>query len=153
MLVLRLDEAARSATLVRSYTRPKPLLSTSQGNAYFLADDHVLVGWGANPYVTEFAPDGRVLLDLTFGNEDVDSYRAFKDEWVGRPTTSPRAVVKDGRLYVSWNGATEVARWRVVGGLTFAKRGFETSVALANPPKPLVVQALDANGRVLGASG
>jgi arylsulfotransferase ASST len=150
VLVLRLDEAKRTATLVRSYTHPKPLLSPSQGDAQFLPDGHVLVGWGANPYVTEFSPDGRVLLDLTFGNKDVDSYRAFKDEWVGRPVTRPRAVVKSGRVYVSWNGATEVARWRVVGGATFPKTGFESSAPVTS--KHVVVQALDANGRVLGST-
>src|SRR6266511_5014367 len=66
VLVVRLDETKRTAELVRSYTRPKPLLSTSQGNAQFLPDGHVLVGWGANPFVTEFSRDGRVLLDLAF---------------------------------------------------------------------------------------
>src|SRR6266542_3889151 len=157
VLVVRLDETKRTAELVRSYTRPKPLLSTSQGNAQFLPDGHVLVGWGANPFVTEFSRDGRVLLDLAFGNKDVDSYRAFKDEWVGRPADRPRAVVREGRLYVSWNGATDVARWRVLAGgkrvAEFSKSGFETSETIPSRARSVVVQALDASGRVLGSSG
>jgi Arylsulfotransferase (ASST) len=149
-LVLRLDETKHTATLVRSYTRPKPLLSTSQGNAQLLANGDLLVGWGANPYVTEFSPDGGVRFDLTFGNKDVDSYRAYRDAWVGRPTTRPRAVVRDGRVYVSWNGATEVVKWRIVGGATFPKTGFESSSPVTS--KDVVVQALDADGRVLGST-
>ena len=62
-------------------------------------------------------------------------------------------------LYVSWNGATQVARWRVMGGSTrhglralSSKRwgGFETSIALPNAPRYLAVQALDAQGHILG---
>ena len=47
-------DCAETATLVRSYAHPTPLLSTSQGNAQFLPDGHVFVGWGSNEYFTEF---------------------------------------------------------------------------------------------------
>jgi hypothetical protein len=151
-LVLDVNEHAHSASLVRSYVHPKPLLSTSQGNAQQLSNGDVFVGWGASPYATEFAPDGRVLFDLTFGNGKADSYRAFRSPWVGHPTDRPRVVARGKRVYVSWNGATEVRTWRIVGGPEFAKRGFESSVTLSRMPKPLVVQALDASGRVLGSS-
>src|SRR5262245_17644418 len=50
VLVLRLDEKRRTATLVHAYAHPAPLLSTTQGDAQVLADGHVLVGWGSNPY-------------------------------------------------------------------------------------------------------
>lgn len=90
-IVLRLDETRHAASLVRSYTHPAPLLSPSQGDAQFLANGHVLVGWGSNPYVTEFDAGGRVLLDMRFGSAGVDSYRAFRLPWTGRPA-GPLAV-------------------------------------------------------------
>jgi Arylsulfotransferase (ASST) len=150
-LVLDVNEHTHSANVVRAYLHPKPLLSTSQGNAQLLPNGDMLVGWGANPYATEFSPDGRVLFDVTFGSGKVDSYRAYRDVWIGHPDDKPRAVVKGGRVYVSWNGATEVAKWRVVGGPTFAKTGFESSAPVT--ATHVVVQALDASGNVLGSSG
>ena len=160
VLDLRLDEQARKATLVRSYTHPKELLSTSQGNAETLPDGHVFVGWGSNEYFTEFDRDGRVLLDVRFGSGGADSYRAYRMPWDGRPVDRPAAAVRDdgGRttVYASWNGATDVRRWRVVaGGRTVAEAataGFETAIPIQSDARRFVVQALDANGRALGSS-
>jgi hypothetical protein len=166
VLVLRLDEKRRTAALVRSYAHNKPLLSTSQGNAQFLPDGHVFVGWGSNPYFTEFDRNGRVLLDVRFGSGGADSYRAFRYPWTGRPSDRPAVVVRstsDGQSVVaaSWNGATEVARWRVLAGrepgrlqpLTMAaKDGFETSIRVPSSARYVAVQALDRAGGVLGSS-
>ena len=123
-LLLRLDEQHRRVRLIRRYTLPKPVLSTSQGNAQLLPDGHVLVGWGSNPRVTEFSRRGRILLDLTFGGGAANSYRAFRFPWTGHPTDLPAAAVAGARkrvvVYASWNGATEVAAWRVLAGPTAA---------------------------------
>jgi hypothetical protein len=82
----------------------------------------VLVGFGNSPAFTEFSPDGDVLCDAHFGlamifeildSGLVKSYRTFKSRWVGRPKESPVIKVKDGRSYISWNGATEVRSWRL----------------------------------------
>jgi len=57
---------------------------------------------------------------------------------------------------VSWNGATEVRKWRLVvdgtAGAAAAKRGFETAIAVPSSAKRIAVQALDANGTTLGTS-
>lgn len=62
---------------------------------------------------------------------------------------------------MSWNGATEVARWRVLAGAgpttlhrvaEAAKDGFETAIPVASTARYFAVQALDANGRVLRTS-
>jgi hypothetical protein len=65
-------------------------------------------------------------------------------------------------VYASWNGATEVARWRVLGGArpgalhalapAHAKTGFETAIHLQRPTKYLAVQALDSRGHLLRTS-
>ena len=165
VLVLRVDEGRRTATLVRSFIRSPPLLSTSQGNAQLLPGGHLFVGWGSKPYATEFDRAGEMVFDLRFGAGRVDSYRAFRFPWTGRPTTRPTVALRtDGdrtTVYASWNGATEVARWRILAGpdaqhlspaATAAKSGFETKVAVNSDAETFAVEALAANRRVLGRS-
>ena len=165
ILVLRVDEKRKRATLVRSYQHPKRLLVPFEGNAQFLPDGHVFVGWGAVPYLTEFDAAGHVVLDLNFGkgvaritkpNQDADSYRAYRFVWHGHPTDKPTAVIRAGKVYVSWNGATEVARWQLEldgkPAATAPKRGFETVLPIAGNPKKVVVVALSASGTELGRS-
>ncbi len=53
-LVLRVDTKTRRVELVHAYTHPAGLLSGSQGDIQFLPGGHVFVGWGSNPYFTEF---------------------------------------------------------------------------------------------------
>ena len=79
-----------------------------------------------------------------------------------RPAVVARSANGRTTVYVSWNGATDVKRWRVLAGprpgrlkallKDVAKNGFETRIPFA-PAAPYVrVQALDERGRVLGAS-
>jgi hypothetical protein len=166
ILVLRLNEKAKTAKLVRSYKHPDNLLAPFEGNAQFLSNGHVFVGWGAWPYVSEFSKSGKLLFDAYFGDgktppQDADSYRAYRFPWHGRPEDKPVIVVADDTAYVSWNGATEVARWRVLSGAsagklkplaTVAKNGFETPIRLRKSAAFYAVQALDRNGKVLGRS-
>jgi len=164
-LVLRLDTRRRTAELVHSYAHRPELLSTSQGNTEVLPDGHVFVGWGSNDYFTEFARDGKVLLDGRFGTSKADSYRAYRLRWVGHPVDRPAvAARRAGRrtaVYASWNGATDVKRWRVLAGARrgrlhsvkdVAKNGFETRIPLATSARYVKVQALDERGRVLRTS-
>jgi hypothetical protein len=167
VLVLRLDAAHKRVALARSYVHPKRLLTPFEGNAQFLPDGHLLVGWGANPYFTEFDARGRVVLYAYFGHgkppgKDADSYRVYKFVWHGRPTGPPALVVSHGTAYVSWNGATDVARWRLLVGnasddlaavFTVRRRGFETAIPIGSSGGRFVaVQALSAGNRILGTS-
>ena len=160
-LVLRLDERGRRATVVRADEHPRGLHSESQGDTQALPDGHLLVGWGSNPVVSEFDEAGRLLLDLRFGGEGADSYRAFRFEWHGRPPELPAVALADDRVYVSWNGATDVARWQLVAGPTpaattplasVARAGFETSIPVDTDQPWIRVRALSARGTVLGTS-
>jgi outer membrane protein assembly factor BamB len=165
-LILAVDPAARTATMVRQLRAPEPVLAGSQGNTQVLADGDVVVGWGATGAVTHFGVDDAVVLDATW--VPADSYRVFRMPWIGLPTTLPDVVARsaaDGSttqvdVYVSWNGATQVAEWQVLGGsdpanlaplATVAKEGFETQIAV-EPMMYFAVQALDADGRVLTTS-
>ena len=163
-LRLRVDLRTHRAALVRAYRHRPSLLSPSQGNAQFLPNGNIMVGWGQNAYFTEYSSAGRVLVDGKFGDAapNIDSYRVFRFPWVGTPRTKPDAVAKrpDGTrtVFVSWNGATQVARWVVLGGAdavhlrvvaAAAKHGFETAIPVPTPAARLFVQAVDADGGVL----
>ena len=91
VLVIRLDGTRGRATLVRKYThRPGRIVTKFMGNAQVLGNGNVVVGWGSEPFVTEFAPDGTILLDLKLPHGG-QNYRAFRFPWVGRPRHPPGA--------------------------------------------------------------
>ena len=155
-LILQQDIAAKTVTLVKAYFSPDKLLAKHQGGMQILPNRHVFVGWGSEPYFTEFAADGSVVFDAHFGKNQ-DSYRAYRFEWVGHPADKPALVLKGKKAYVSWNGATEVKKWRLVDQadktLTEAdKHDFETTLKLPKNAGTVAAQALDADGNVLGTS-
>ena len=163
-IVLRLDTKRKTAKLVRAYTNDD-ILASSQGNAQFLPDGHVFVGWGSEPRFTEFDRAGKVLFDGRF-NHGADSYRDYRFPWVGRPTDPPSITVDShgkgtATIYASWNGATRVRRWEVLAGsdqghlrriADAPKRGFETAIRVHAKGPSFRVRALDAAGRALGVS-
>ena len=119
------------------------------------------MGWGHQRYVTEFGPHGKTLLDLRFGRTGVDSYRAYRFPWVGRPRSRPVIAVEGDTLYASWNGATEVRAWQLLGGAqktklrilsAVPKAGFETAIPLPDEAAWVAVRALDRLGRSLARS-
>jgi len=123
--VIEVNNTTMVATLRLQLDAPEPLLASSQGSLQALANGNWLIGWGAQPYYTEYSNDGRLLYHAQFGRGphetkglSIQSYRAWKHPWVGRPAVPPDIVAYahncSGALYahVSWNGATEVSAWR-----------------------------------------
>ena len=165
-LRIRLDLRRKTATLVHADIAPPGLLSGSQGDVQVLAGGDVFVGWGAVPRVTEFDAGGRIVYDATFPDGE-DSYRAYRSAWSGLPTTRPAIATAKGRggtktIYASWNGATGVTAWQVLAGASPTSlarvdepqqaNGFETTLRADTTEPWIAVQALDVNGKVLGAS-
>jgi EmrB/QacA subfamily drug resistance transporter len=163
-LVLRLDQQAHTATLAAQYIRDGRFAADYMGDARALPGGNVFVGWGSEPYFSEYSRSGRQLFDGEFPWPDL-TYRATLEQWVGLPLTPPVGAARraDGRttVYASWNGATRVASWRVLAGAgagrltavkTSAKSGFETAIPVPQAYKSFEVQALDAAGRAIGAS-
>jgi EmrB/QacA subfamily drug resistance transporter len=167
-LVLRLDRRARTATLAAQYARAGGLDSDYMGSAQRLPNGDVFVGWGSEPYFSEYSKSGRLLFDGEFPWPDL-SYRATVEPWVGLPLTPPSGAARQAgaqtTVYASWNGATRLAAWRVLAGsgpgrmapvAHAAKSGFETAIPLPRAPGQryarLRVQALDARGRAIGTS-
>jgi hypothetical protein len=167
-VVLSLDAAHKTATLVSQFVHTPSLVAESQGNMQALANGDWFVGWGQEPDFSELSPEGQLLFDAHFPRW-TQSYRSFRQGWTGNPVHGPTLVFQPGAgaspatVYASWNGATLVSSWRVLAGpsptslspVTQALRnGFETAIGLpAGAGGPyLAVQALDARGQVLGVS-
>ncbi len=164
--VLALNAQTKTARLVASFVHPTPLLAASQGDFQPLASGNWFVGWGQEPFFSEYSPSGQILFDAHLP-ATYQSYTALKFAWAGTPKQRPSLAVREGahgRLiaYVSWNGATAVATWRLLAGSSTRtlspgaatpRSGFETAITLPNASaRYVVVQALDSSGRVLGAS-
>ncbi len=164
-IIVKLDLTKMTATLQQAFTSPGKLLANNQGSMQLLPGDRALVGWGAEPYYTEFDSDGSVIMNGQLPNGD-QSYRAFTGDWAGYPADKPAVALRANpsrgtAVYVSWNGATEVATWRVLAGkhpsslaavATQPRNGFET-VIVANSTGPcFAVAAHDASGQQLGES-
>jgi hypothetical protein len=157
-LLLRVDVGGRKVKLLHAYIHPKNLLSGSQGNVQMLAKDHVFVGWGQNPWFTEFDAAGHVVFDGSF-SKDADSYRAYRFVWHGRSAGRPSIAVRKtgGRVtvYASWNGATDVRSWQVLSGRsarslkpvrTVRRSGFETRIVVKAGARVFAVKAVGGSG-------
>lgn len=166
-MIIRLDMDKMTASLLQKYVHPDEILNVSQGSVQVIPESgNVLVGFGNSPTYVEYSDDGKVLCSAHFAPhlvfELIDfglakSYRVFKSPWVGRPKTVPDVKVKNGKVYVSWNGATEVTSWRLetanaleaeddefVTIQELKRDGFETSFALDKMHRYVRVVALDA---------
>ena len=130
---------------------PKDLIdSGSQGSNELLSNGNRFMGYGEFPVLKEFGPrgqDGNVRWSANFGpptEQLVQSYRAYKFEWEGCPTTKPTVVLKESAkgcptAYISWNGATNVDSYVIYGGASVNKlhevavvkhAGFETQTSV-----------------------
>jgi hypothetical protein len=164
-IALKLDMKAMRATLAREWTHPGKLLAGSQGNMQTLPNRDRFVGWGAEPNLTEYSPNGRIVFDGALARP-ASSYRAYRLPWNGTPPGHPAIATTaepDGKLtiYASWNGATDVSRWQILVG-TAASRlkpltvvpdtGFETKATEVTRASDVAVAAQNSAGRDLGTS-
>jgi hypothetical protein len=164
-ILLQLDMTHMTATLDRQYVRNPSTITGSQGNMQELPNSDVMIGWGAQPFLTEFTSAGFENFDIELPAAD-SSYRVFRFPWVGTPTTKPALAVhlpsgsSTGTAYMSWNGATQVASWTVLGGsssttlapvASLNRHGFETKTSV---PADTVyeVEARDSTGAIIGTS-
>jgi hypothetical protein len=163
-LVLRLNTNAHTATLAAQYTRGANFNAAFLGNTHLQPNGNVVIGWGSQPFFSEFSASGQRLFDAVLPGPNL-TYRAYKSTWVGLPFFPPSGAARNSgahaTVYASWDGATRVAAWRALAGrdrrhlaivATARKRSFETAIGLARRYKLYRVQALDARHRVIGTS-
>lgn len=181
----------RTVRLLREYHHPSQLQAQSQGSMQPLVpadadvdggevlgqagEGNMFIGWGRCPSFTEHTSSGETVMDVQFSPwhssaipDALDNYRAYKLDWVATPWWDPAVALRntsDGELavYVSWNGATEVREWVVMGGdsagedgeilAASVRTGFETRLVVGiGGFRWLWVEALDKEGNVLRSS-
>jgi hypothetical protein len=161
----RIDWRNHTVSLVARDVRSPALLAGSQGNDQLLPDGDSFVGWGEEPYVTEFGRSGQTLFDAHLPQSG-ESYRAYRFAWSATPAAPPAIAATSTEpesvtVYASWNGATGVSEWRILGGTsptalspltTVPRSGFETAISLHTGDTWFAVEALAPGGEVLGTS-
>ncbi|KAI1169617.1 Arylsulfotransferase-domain-containing protein [Nemania sp. FL0916] len=166
-LRLSLDYDRMEVSIASEFYHPQSVQAWAQGGYQPLDNGNAVVGWGVVPALTEFDGAGNVVMDVqlrpwnTTEEGGAPLYRVYKFDWVGQPTWEPSCAFVDGMVYVSWNGATEVASWSLVGGASpqsmdqyteVPKDGFETSIQPPGEVSFVRVDALDADGNKIGSS-
>jgi hypothetical protein len=158
-LRLRLDVRHHTARRQSEHDHVPPLLSIAKGDYQPLRDGGSFVGWGATQYFSEYDGHGQLVLDGRFVGLNA-SYRAYRLRWSGAPKGAPDIAATDSgghtTVYASWNGATDIAFWRVLDGrgqrLSVAPRqGFETAITVTST-RYVKVQALDRHHHVIATS-
>jgi hypothetical protein len=165
-LILELDLRHRTASVVRQYRRPgSNTRAQSEGSVQQLPGGNVFLGSGSTGFFSEFSTSGKLLFDASLPKND-GSYREFRFPWCATPATRPAVATRDGSrstdsVYVSWNGATSVARWQVLAGRNGASlspvasapaSGFETRIEVASRASTFAVRALSSSGHILATS-
>ncbi len=172
-LILSLDFTTMIATEDRTFYHDPALFANSQGNLQALSSGNEFMGWGAEPFYSEYAAAGNsqgngsvnVLYDAKMPGENI-SYRTFRLAWVGTPNYPPSIAVQSSNsqvtVYASWNGSTETTAWQVLEGRTpeslsilvptIPREGFETDIQVDATGPFFQVQALDALGKSIGSS-
>ncbi len=169
-LVVAVDPQSGAETLVTQYLHSPALSAASQGNIEPLANQSMFVGWGQQPYFSEYSSSGQLLYDAHW-HGSYQSYRGYRFAWTGAPTGAPSIAAAPAAapapagavtVYASWNGDTRTTSWRVLAGsspqklapvASAARSGFETAITTPASAPYVAVQALEAGGAVIGTSG
>ncbi|KAM3531763.1 hypothetical protein MY4038_004341 [Beauveria bassiana] len=193
-LRLRLDQEQKTVALVKEYWHPEGRFNSSRmggggggGSMQMLKEGHVLIAWGGNPAFVEYDKAGRPVMDVERGrvgggrrDGDMHAYRVGRHRWQGEPSWPPSVAVdaplkstSNATVYVSWNGATDVAQWAILASDTADtvshyknviaqtnRTGFETQIVLLDggggggvvSRRYIGAAAISASGDVMGAS-
>ncbi|MCL5997223.1 MAG: aryl-sulfate sulfotransferase [Chloroflexi bacterium] len=140
----RLDEEAKTATLVWDYRNTPDIYAAAMGNVQRLPGGNTVIGWGTGRMATEMMADGSKAFEVKLP-VPYWTYRAFRFPWHGYPSTPPTLItqttVLTTELFYSWNGATDISSYRIYAGndphpttliATAPKTGFEEQTVLPN---------------------
>lgn len=170
LVALSTDSQPMKATLLAEYSHPSSagFHVEDHGSMQVLPDGNVFSGWVDGLTISEHGADGSLLMEAHVEQDWLKSYRSYKFPFVGRPAQPPDVYAEiEGqaktRVYVSWNGATEVASWNVYeankdgeaeGGpwASAPREGFETMITVDGSLPYVVAEALDKDGQSLGRS-
>jgi hypothetical protein len=162
---ISINTRKKTAFIIKQFTHTPPLVANFEGSMQMLSSSEAFVGWGQQPWFSEFNAAGKLDFDANFVSP-TSTYRAYRFRWNGSPQTQPVLATTPSSsgtvVYVSWNGAVNVASWRVLAGPSASqlaavtasrKRGFETAISVRGRQACFQVQALSSSGAVLATSG
>lgn len=178
ILHLEIDTDAMTARVVRSFHHPQHINAEAMGGVQVTENGNYITAWGYNPGIVEYKSDGTVVMDIQrarigLHKINVSAYRVHKGAWKGMPKhapsialTPPTDVTNQAMVYLSWNGATEVAKWVVYGNdKPFAdadpkniiaeslRTGFETGISVSgSKSRYIIAAAVDSSGNILGST-
>jgi len=160
------------AKVNKTFYHDPPLFAASQGNAQRLSDGNYFIGWGQEGYASEYRccgntiedPSKNLVYEIEYPDDNI-SYRAQKYAWIGKPLYPPSVGIISKEchvdIFVSWNGATQVVKWRVLAGkqkekLRIIKQvcrsGFETEIRVCDKGPYFRVYAIDHKDVIIGRS-
>lgn len=158
-LEITLNTNTWTSTLDQTLYDPDDAIHTiAEGDRQTLSNGNVLIDYGFQPHAKEFDSEGNVIWSAQWGYISDGAYRARKYVYEGTPQTLPKLAIEASGgefvIYVSWNGATEVTHWELVGcgtlGLvTVEKTGFETSWTGPCSAATVHAVALSSQGSIL----
>jgi hypothetical protein len=177
IIALNHDADPPTASLLTGFPAPSDIpISNSQGNMQLLTpganwtSSNTFINWGNVPVVTEHDPAGAIIFQayVEIDPNGMMNYRAYKVPTANltlTPTDAPalytyaRTDSSNTVFYMSWNGATEVARWRILARSacdddwreldTVDKDGFETIYRAEEFAEFGMVEALSENGTAI----
>ena len=79
--------------MVNEFTHGKNFDAAYMGDDQLLPNGNVFVGWGSQPYFSEYSQSGQLILDASLPSPDL-SYRATVDSWVGLPEFPPQGAAR-----------------------------------------------------------
>ena len=88
-LVLKLDTRHHSARKLAQYEHNRMDVAFL-GNMQLLGGGNVSIGWGSQPFFSEYSKSGKRLLDVRWPGPN-QSYRSYVERWVGTPPSRPAA--------------------------------------------------------------
>jgi hypothetical protein len=116
-VTFRLDLQQRTARVVAQCRHKPDLYSSIEGSNRQLPNGDRLIGWAHVGVATEYSGH-TVVFESRF--DGASSYRTYRSAWNATPRALPTlAVRRQGTSLTadaSWNGATGVTRWEVLGG-------------------------------------
>jgi hypothetical protein len=167
--IIAIDHNTNTSTLIRQYHAPgNGLLPVFQGNTQILPNKNVLIGWGMYPSISEHTEDGTAIFFATLASPDSQNYHAFKANWTAKPSNPPTlrtysaSANSPTTFWVSWNGATDVDRWRIHATSpesdeftpldVIHNQGFQTTYPSSSNHPRAFAEAIAANGSSLANS-
>ncbi|KAM0252535.1 hypothetical protein ACHAQJ_007667 [Trichoderma viride] len=181
-LHIAIDPTSHTARVVSQFFHPESIDSGAMGGYQTLDSGNIMTGWGYYPGFVEYTSDGTPIMDFQrgmMGGEplpDMFAYRVNKGDWTGKPSWPPSVAADapnnstlDATIYVSWNGATDVASWAIFASndhstisdytnliVESPRQGFETTIPLTTSKnitcRYVGAAAVSSSGDVLGST-